>query len=91
MKGMMQKRIALLFVAILFILAIIPAFYPVEDESLSKDSPAYRAYGQLSAAFTIAHDFDGKPGWTRIASKLDTSLTLPSILPSTAESRAPPA
>ncbi len=90
MSKIMQKRIALLFVTILFIVAIIPAFYPVEDETLPKDSPIYRAYDQLYTSFNSADDFNCNVGWIRTSSKLDISWTLPNVLLSTAETRAPP-
>jgi len=91
MKGKMQKRIALLIVAILFFLALIPAFYPVEDEALSKGTSVYSAYSQLYTAFNIACDFDCRIGWTRNFSTLDASWHLPSVLHSSTETRAPPA
>jgi len=87
----MQKRIALLFVVVLFFLALIPAFYSVEDEILSKGSSAFSAYSQLYTAFNIAYDFDCHLGWTRSYSTLDTSWHLPSVLHSSTETRAPPA
>jgi hypothetical protein len=91
MKGMMQKRIALLIVGILFALALIPAFYPVEDDALLKDSTVCRAYGQIYTAVTDAFNFDCILGWTRNSSTLKTSWNLPNVLPSSAETRAPPA
>jgi len=91
MKGTMQKRIALLFVALLLFLTIFPVFYPVEDEGLLKDSPAYRAYSHLAIALNIAYDFDCHLGWTRNSSTLDTLWYLPSVFYSSTETRAPPA
>jgi len=91
MKGTMQKRIALLFVALLLFLTIFPVFYPVEDEGLLKDSAAYRAYSHLATALNIAYDFDCHLGWTRNSSTLDTLWSLPSFFYSSTETRAPPA
>ena len=91
MKGLMQKRIALLFVAVIFFLALIPALYPAEDEGCLKDSPAYRAYSQLYTAFNIACEFDWHFGWTRNSSMLGASWYLPSVLHSSTGTRAPPA
>ncbi len=91
MSGNLQKKIALLFVAVLFILAMVPAFYPVEDETLRKNCPFCNAYAQLFTATTayygIDHDFrpiDGSvsPG---------IPYNLPKALPSAKASRAPPA
>ncbi len=90
MKGMMQKRVALLIVVFLFFLALIPAFYPAEDEVPLKDSPVYSVYGHLYTAFNTAYNFDCHLGWTRSSSALDTSCDLPSVLPSSTETRAPP-
>jgi hypothetical protein len=91
MNGSMQKRIALLFVGLILFLAFIPAFYPVEDEGLLKDSPVYRAYSQLYTAFNIAYDFDYHLGWTRTSATPDVSWYLPTVLYSSTETRAPPA
>jgi hypothetical protein len=91
MRVMTQKRIALFFVTILFILAIVPAFYPVEDEAVPKDSTIYRAYGQLYTSLNGIYVFDCNLGWTRTSSKLDSPWTLPSVPPSTSQTRAPPA
>jgi hypothetical protein len=88
---MMQRRIALLFVAILLILAVVPAYYPVEDETLRKDCPFCNAYDQLFTAtnvyYGIYHDF------RRIETSVSPGIpcNLPKPLPSAAESRAPPA
>lgn len=90
-KGMMQKRVALFVVGLLLLLALIPTFCPVEDECLLKDSSAHRAYDQLSAAFNTAYDFDCNIGWTRTSSTFVISWYLPSVLHSSAETRAPPA
>ncbi len=87
----MQKRIALLVIVILLFLALIPAFYPVEDEVLAKDSLVYRAYGQLFTIFGTAYHFDCNLGWTRTFSTLIALWILPNVLSSTAETRAPPA
>jgi len=91
MKGSMQKTIALLSVAVILFIALMPAFYPVEDEGLLKDSLVYRAYSQLSTAFNIAYGFDCHLGWTRNFSTLDTSWYLPNVFHTSTETRAPPA
>jgi hypothetical protein len=91
MHGKMQKRIALLFVVVLLLLALVPAFYPLEDEGLAKDSVVYSVYGQLFAVLDTAYNFDCNLGWTRIFSTRINEWVLPHILSSTAETRAPPA
>ncbi|HUK99902.1 MAG TPA: hypothetical protein VLX29_03515 [Nitrospirota bacterium] len=90
MRRKTQKRIALLSVVIIFVLALIPAFYPVEDEVLPNDSSVYRAYGQLYTAYNIVHDFGCTLGWAKTSLKFDAFWTLPNVLPSSAENRAPP-
>jgi hypothetical protein len=91
MHKMMQKRIALLFVLVFLFLALIPAFYPVEDEVLAKDSLVCRVYTQLFALVDTAYNFDSNLGWTKTSSMLITLWILPNVLSSTAETRAPPA
>jgi hypothetical protein len=91
MKGIMHKRIALLFLALLLFLTIFPVFYPVEDEGLLKDIPAYKAHSHLATALNIAYDFDSQVGWTRNSSTLNTLRYLPSFFCSSTENRAPPA
>jgi hypothetical protein len=91
MHGTMQKRIALLFVVVFLFLALVPAFYPLEDEGLAKDSLVCKAYSQLFAIVDTANDFDWNLGWTRTFSTLITLWILPNVLSSTAETRAPPA
>ena len=91
MKGMPQKKIALLFVALLLFLALVPAFYPVEDECLLKDSPVFRAYSQLYAAVNAQYDFDCRPGWIIRSLAFHTSWYLPGVFCPATETRAPPA
>ncbi len=91
MKWTRQKRIALLFVAILFILALIPAFYPVEDEALSKDCAFCNAYDQLFTTSNAFYDFEHNLCWIKTPPSFVIPCNLPKPLPSTAETRAPPA
>lgn len=90
-KGIMQKRIALLFVALVFILAVIPAFYPVEDEAVGKACPFCKAYGQLFSAFNTFSPIDLALSGVRTSSPLVIFSALPHPLASSAEPRAPPA
>jgi hypothetical protein len=91
MSGIVQKRLALLFVAMLFILALVPAYYPFEDETLRKDCPFCNAYDQLFTAtstnYGLCHDF--RPIEASVSPA--TPCDLPNPLPSATESRAPPA
>ena len=59
----MQKRLALLFVAAFFLLALIPAFYPADNDLLSPDSPFTETYGQLFAAVTTSYSFSHDVSW----------------------------
>jgi hypothetical protein len=90
MKVMTQKKIALLFVALLLFLSLVPAFFPVEDECLIKDSPVSRAYSQLYTAFNIPYDFDFRLGWIRRPLTCYISWYLPSVFYPSTENRAPP-
>ncbi len=87
----MQKRIALLFLAVLFILALIPAFYPAEDEAPRRDCPFCNAYGQLLTALNIFFDFRHEFCWSKTSTSLEIACQLPNALPSSSETRAPPA
>ncbi len=87
----MQKRIAFLFVAVLLFVALVPALFPLEDETLLKDTSAYRAYSQLYTTCAITSDFDCHLGWTRISSTFDAVLHFPNIVHSSTVTRAPPA
>ena len=91
MTGIMQKRIALLFVAILFLLALVPAYYPVDDETLRKDCPFCNAYDQLFTATNAYYGFDHDLYPIESSVSLRISCNLPKALPSAKESRAPPA
>jgi hypothetical protein len=91
MKGMMQKRIALLFVAVLLFVALVPALYPLEDEGLLKDTSAHRVYSQLFAAYIIECDFGCHIGWTRNTSAFNSVWRLPNVVHSSTVTRAPPA
>ncbi len=91
MKRTPQKKIALLFVVLLFFLALVPAFYPVEDECLLKDSSVSRAYSHLYAALNIPYGFDCHLGWIRRPLAINASWSLPNVFYLSTETRAPPA
>jgi len=90
-KSVTQKRIALLFVALLFILAVIPAFYPVEDETGGANCPFCKAYGQLFTAFTAFSGIDLSVSGETTSSTLVIFSALPQPFVAAAEPRAPPA
>ncbi|MDA8423993.1 MAG: hypothetical protein M0Z89_11730 [Nitrospiraceae bacterium] len=91
MKGIIQKRIALLFVAILFILALVPAYYPLEDEALRNDGSFSSVYGLLFAAVSPVYFFDHDLCWTETSPPQKNIGILPKVLFSSSETRAPPA
>ena len=91
MKGIMQKRIALLFVAILFFLALVPAYYPLEDETLHSDGSFCSVYGQLFAAENAFYFFDHDVCWIETSPPPENISILPKALFSPTETRAPPA
>ena len=91
MTGILQKRIALLFVAVLFLLALVPAYYPVDDETLRRDCPFCTAYDQLFTAANTYYALDHEVYQIETSLSLGTSCDLPKALPSAKESRAPPA
>lgn len=91
MSGITQKRIALLFVAVLFLLALVPAYYPVDDETLRKDCPFCTAYDQLFTATNAYYGLDHELYQIEASATLGIPYNLPKALPSAKESRAPPA
>jgi hypothetical protein len=91
MKGIIQKRIALLFVAILFVLALVPAYYPLEDEAQRNDGTFSSAYGLLFAAVNPVLFFDHDLCWIETLPPQKNISTLPKVLFSSSETRAPPA
>ncbi len=90
MKGITDKKIALFFVAVLFVLALIPAFHPFENETAGGNCPFCSAYGLLFALSNIYYDFGQSDAWIRTSSVVETSLNLPYTLPYSSETRAPP-
>ncbi len=91
MKGVIQKRIALLFVAILIILALVPAYYPLEDEALRSDGSFSSVYGLLFAAISPVYFFDHDLCWIETSPPQKNVGALPKVLFFSSETRAPPA
>jgi hypothetical protein len=89
----MKKRLLIIFIAALFIIAFIPALELPADASLSlgKASPGCDAYDQHIALTNVPHAFDGQQLWVRAAAFLETSCKLPIMLLASADPRAPPA
>lgn len=91
MKIILRKRAALLFISLLFVIALIPAFHWAEDDGLGEDCSVCRAYGQLFSITSPFTNIDLGLYWTRISSSIDIACILPNALPDSSESRAPPA
>lgn len=91
MTGTIQKRIALLFVAVLFMLSLVPAYYSIDDETLRKDCPFCNAYDQLFTATNAYHGLYHDLRQVETPVSLGIPYNLPKALPSAKESRAPPA
>ncbi len=91
MYGIIQKRIALFFVAVLFLLSLVPAYCPADDESLHKDCPFCNAYDQLFSATNAYYTFDHDLSQIETSVSPGTSCNLPKAFPSAKENRAPPA
>ncbi len=91
MKIVLHRRTALLFISILFVLALIPAFHWAEDDGLGVDCSVCRAYGQLFSVSNPFANIDLSLFWTSISSSVEIACILPNALPSVSESRAPPA
>ncbi len=87
----MNKRITFFLVAAFLLLAMIPAFYPVEDEALRENGFFSYSYAQLLTAAIAFYDF----GFNLYSLTTDSSIDPPCILsnafPETSETRAPPA
>lgn len=91
MKIILRKRAALLFISLLFVVALIPAFHWAVDDGLGEDCSVCRVYGQLFFVSSPFTSIDLSLFWTRISSSIEIACILPNALPSSSESRAPPA
>ncbi len=91
MKIILRKRAALLFVSLLFVIALIPALHWAADNGFGEDCPVCRAYGQLFSASSPFTNIDLGLFWIKISSLDEIACILPSALPASSESRAPPA
>ncbi len=87
----MHKRITSLLVFTLFLFALIPAFYPVDDDSLRENGLFSNSYGQIFTAVIAFYDFGVNLCSVTTASSLEISCILPNALPASSETRAPPA
>ncbi len=91
MKIILRKRAALLFISLLFVIALIPAFHWAEDDGLGENCSVCRTYGQLFSISSPFTNIDLGLFWIRISSSIEIVCILPNALPFSSESRAPPA
>ncbi len=91
MRELYQKRIALLCVAVLIVLGLIPAFCPPENETLKKDCPFCKTLDQLVSGLNPTADVHAHLGCIKAPVSLGALRSLPIVLISTPETRAPPA
>ncbi len=87
----MQKRLVLLFIALLFILALVPAYYAPDDEALRQSSSLCDICSQPFTATGTFHDLNPARNWTGISLPWVVAYRLPLDLPSSGGTRAPPA
>jgi hypothetical protein len=86
----MQKRLALLSLSILLVLALVPAYYQMDDDAL-QGSSSCDAFNLLFSAVTTTNGITHSPEWTYASFYLRSSGILLKDLPSTAGTRGPPA
>jgi len=86
----MQKRFALFSLALIFIVTLIPAYYPPDDEALRQNSSFYDIYNQLFISTGTYNDFNHNLGWTGLALSWFISYRPLQDIPSFTDSRAPP-
>jgi hypothetical protein len=87
----MHKRITFFLIATFLLLALIPAFYPMEDEALRENGFFSKSYDQLFTAVITFYDFGFNLCSLTTASSLEIPCIFPNALPATSETRAPPA
>ncbi len=90
MKVMTQKRLALLFATLFVFLAVVPAIYANEDESLRRDGPYSKVYGHVFALENALFVFDSGLIWSRNTSPRSGVGDAPAVQVSSPETRAPP-
>jgi hypothetical protein len=87
----MQKRIIMVLLAALFLIAFVPALGQPADAAYQKACPGCDTYDQLMALVNVSHDFDGLQFWFGATASLEIPYQLPIALPASADTRAPPA
>jgi len=88
---MHKKHFAFLFLVLIFVLTLVPAYYPPDDEALRQNSPLCDVYSRHFTATGTFSDFNHAQAWTGIFLTWDISYLLPQYVPSSPAARAPPA
>ncbi len=87
----MHKRLALLFIALIFFLTLVPAYYPPDDEALRQNPSLSDVIIQPFTTTGIFSDFKQHQNWTGVSLSWDIFYHLPQYTPSSTGTRAPPA
>ena len=87
----MQKRIALILIALIVALTFAPAYYPSDDETLRQTASVNEAYSLLFTVNGGFCDFDQHRGVTGITLSLVIFYQLLQNVFSPTGTRAPPA
>jgi len=90
-RFIMEKRLTIICIIALFIIAFVSAFDQPADASLRKASLGCDVYDQLIALINTSQDFDGQQLWIRTTASLEIPYTLPIALSASSDPRAPPA
>ncbi len=86
----MKKLVVLLILVPLLAVALAPAYVQPADDAAGQYAPA-DASGQLVAITSSFYHPDRDPSWTSAPYSHTVACALPSALPASADSRAPPA
>jgi hypothetical protein len=86
----MQKRLVFLFLAILLLLALVPAYYATDDDALQQNTSYYDVFGHSLSSAGVVHDVNHSPSWTGLSLSWDIFYHLPQHVPSKRGTRAPP-
>jgi hypothetical protein len=88
----MKKRLSLVLLILIFTLALFPAYYPPNDEAFRQISTLTDIYSQLLFGATNPfYDFSHNLTWVRAYHSVAGPTSLHQNLPSSSETRAPPA
>jgi hypothetical protein len=87
----MHKRLVLLVITLIVVLALIPAHYPPDDEALRQPTSLSDLSPQLFTVTGTFPAFDHHQDWTGVLLSLEIYYCLPQNIVLPAATRAPPA